>query len=598
MEKLSRRRQKELETAARNRRELIAARLTRSDLLKLGLLTSAGYLIRKRGLSARAFAGDLRKSGETLPSPPTRAFIEPLPIMPIKQPVAGLNPLPTVSPNTAQGEGRTRAHQLPPPLTFPPQKLYHVVQKVAKVRMSPDLPLQTIWGFDGITPGPTYVEKYGVPVLVRNVNNLPQDNGGFGLNSVTTHLHNAHTGSESDGFAFDFFERGQFYDQHYANILAGFTDPQFAPTGDPREAMSTLRYHDHRVDWTSQNVYKGLQGFYLLFNDFDTGDETTGFHLPAFPAFDIPMIFTDAVFAPDTGLLFFDLFDLDGIVGDKFLVNGKIQPFFQVSPRRYRLRWANGSLSRFYLFFLTDFNNLSKPISFWLIANDGNLLPKPVAVTTFGIGAAERGDVIIDFSKFAGKSIYLENRWRQEEGAGRGGHLGPAGGGDLVLRFDVVLPQVADNSQDPATITKFYDLPPAPRTDAVVTRKFVFDQGNGPWTINGKLVDPAPRFRVKQNTAEIWVLQNDSGLWRHPIHNHFEEFQVLSRNRQPVREGSVERSRKDVVRLMFDEQIEIFQRFRDFLGRFVLHCHNTVHEDHAMMLVWEIDTVGDKNATP
>jgi hypothetical protein len=55
--------------------------------------------------------------------------------------------------------------------------------------------------------------------------------------------------------------------------------------------MSTLWYHDHRVDFTAQNVYKGLAGFYLLFNQFDTGDETTGFRLPSFPNFDIPMMF-------------------------------------------------------------------------------------------------------------------------------------------------------------------------------------------------------------------------------------------------------------------------------------------------------------------
>ena len=64
--------------------------------------------------------------------------------------------------------------------------------------------------------------------------------------------------------------------------------------------MGTLWYHDHMHDFTSQNVYKGLAGMYLLFNDLDTGDETTGFHLPSFgdggsddSNFDIPMLFSD-----------------------------------------------------------------------------------------------------------------------------------------------------------------------------------------------------------------------------------------------------------------------------------------------------------------
>ena len=64
--------------------------------------------------------------------------------------------------------------------------------------------------------------------------------------------------------------------------------------------MSTLWYHDHRVDFTAQNVYKGLAGFYLLFNQFDTGDETTGFRSPSFPNFDIPMMFNDKISIPTT----------------------------------------------------------------------------------------------------------------------------------------------------------------------------------------------------------------------------------------------------------------------------------------------------------
>lgn len=67
-----------------------------------------------------------------------------------------------------------------------------------------------------------------------------------------------------------------------------------------------------------------------------------------------------------------------------------------------------------------------------------------------------------------------------------------------------------------------------------------------------------------------------------PIHIHFEEFRILSRNgRQPL---PVERGRRDVVQLRFNEQVELYFRFRDFLGPYPVHYHNTVHEDHAMMV--------------
>ncbi|MGH6627888.1 MAG: hypothetical protein ACRECD_15340, partial [Burkholderiaceae bacterium] len=277
--------------AWRNRQELINAGLTsRRDLMKLGLLTSTGYLLAKHGLSSRV------ANAKDMESPATRAFVDPLPIMPIKRPLANgandLFPRPTIEPNNAQGEGRTRRHQAfvnyPGKFPFPPQKVYEIRQREALVYVSPDLPRQRLWGFDGMVPGPTYHALYGEQMLVRNRNELVGvNNGGFGIQQLTTHLHNAHTPSESDGFAFDFFPNplkpaianAKFYDQHYPNVLAGFASTH-PPNGDINESLGTLWYHDHRVSFTAQNVYKGLAGFYLLFNQYDTGDETRGFRLP------------------------------------------------------------------------------------------------------------------------------------------------------------------------------------------------------------------------------------------------------------------------------------------------------------------------------
>src|SRR5436305_10893589 len=135
---------KDIDNARKNRLELIAAGLTRRDLFKMGLLTSAGYLVTKKGLSSRAW-GLNPSGGGSSTSPATRSFIEPLPILPVKQPVASLNPAPTVAPNTAASEGRTIAHQAFN--QFPPQVFYQVTQRPAQVSMSADLPLQSIWGF-------------------------------------------------------------------------------------------------------------------------------------------------------------------------------------------------------------------------------------------------------------------------------------------------------------------------------------------------------------------------------------------------------------------------------------------------------------------
>jgi FtsP/CotA-like multicopper oxidase with cupredoxin domain len=623
MAKISKTRLKIQENARKNRQELIQAGLSRRDLMKMGLLTSAGLLIPKRGLSARALnSAGWFDGGDDIPcqSPPTTPFVEELPNhnnggMVIQTPVATFSNEATCPPQECPGpcpnDGRTRCHQAF--VQFPPVKKYEISQRRTLRSVHPQLPLQPLWGFarrqvDPITdpstntgvawvPGPTYVARYNEAVLVRNFNDLPTNNDGFGKNQVTTHLHNGHTPSESDGFPCDWFDRGKFYDQHYPNVLAGVNSTH-PGTGDINESLSTLWYHDHRVEFTAQNVYKGLAGFYLLFNEFDTGDENTGFKLPSFPQFDIPLMLTDKSFSPQTGLLCFDLFNLDGILGDRFLVNGKIQPFFNVKPRRYRFRILDGGPSRFYEVFLTNLANLGAVNRFWQISNDGNLLPRPILVQSTRLGVAERHDIIIDFRPFAGQTIYLENRLEQQDGRGPTNKILPAGQGNRLLKFVVDPTPVPDGSADPATQT-FYPLPPRPTPR--ITRTFRFERTNGQWAINGQLM-PGDcsdiRFRVQKNSAERWILQNSSGGWQHPIHIHFEEFQLVRRNNRVIQPGDTEFARKDVVRLNFNEEVELLFRFRDFKGRYPMHCHNTVHEDHAMMLRWDIEDVGDNKTNP
>lgn len=633
-ERVSRARWKEMYQAFQNRQELVKAGLTsRRDLMRLGLLTAGGLLIPKRGLS---WGDNNCRYGSTgcgnCASPPTTPWTMSMPIMPVKQATAALSgPAPSINPNLtinpATGmpyEGRTRAHQAPPlGFPFPTSTLYEVHQRAAQVQVSPSLPLQTLWTFDGVSPGPTYVARYGTPFIVRNYNDLPTDNGGFGLNSVTTHLHNGHTPSESDGFPCDYFAAGQYYDQYYPNVLAGFNSTHISTNGDINESLSTLWYHDHRENFTSQNVYKGLLGFYLLFNNYDTGDETTGFRLPSFPAYDIPMAFADRCFDAATGQMVFDTFNTDGILGDKFMVNGVIQPVLHVSPRRYRLRWLNTGPSRFLQVYVTDLTNPSASQPFWQISNDGNLLPKPVQVPAVALGVAERADVIIDFRQYAGKTIYLENRLDQPNGqGGPTGSVVAGGQGFLMLKIIVDGPSVADNSVDPATLPSYYALPSV-SASPLVTRSFNFDQTrDGQWTINGKLFScNTVRFKVKQNSLEQWSFNGGFG-WSHPIHVHLEEFQIT--RGAPGLYGSdsddhnnysrwssqycwsgcssnstgVNLARKDVVRLIPRGNVTVKMRFRDWLGRYPMHCHNVIHEDHAMMLRFDVATTGDTNSNP
>ena len=314
--------------AAKNRRELIAAGLNRRDLLKMGLLTSAGMLIPKLGLSARP----LTSAGyvdDTPQSRPTTPFVEDMPRLQIKQPVANAaaltGPDPQAAPNTLNGESRTVAHQAF--AQFPPQKYYEIHQKAFQAKSSPDfVQTSTLWGFDGIFPGPLFVARYGEPILVRQFNDLPSQNNGFGLNSTTTHLHNGHTPSESDGYPCYFSQSGKWYDHHYPNVLAGVNSTHIAQGGDIRESMHSLWYHDHRIDFTAQNVYKGSPGCTTSSTPkippTIRATRTPASNSRASPTTTSTWSSTMRSRRRDRPLAF-DLFNLDGILGDKMLSTAK-----------------------------------------------------------------------------------------------------------------------------------------------------------------------------------------------------------------------------------------------------------------------------------
>jgi FtsP/CotA-like multicopper oxidase with cupredoxin domain len=647
-EKVSKARWKQMLNAQKNRQEIIRAGLSRRELFRLGLLTGAGYLVAKSGLSA--WAAECGPGQCQLGcSPATTPFLDPLPIMPVLPERAladpGFSPPPQECPNNAGNpatglpfEGRGQFNGVLQPGTdcfqffqrFPPQKFF--ISRMREnanfsITSDPGIPNQTIWGFNqggedpltdpAIFPAPTVVSRYQTPILIRRFNELPpqNQNGGFGVPETSTHLHNFHSAPESDGGPCRFFFRGQYYDYYHTMQQAGF-DADFPPNGDVRESLSTLWYHDHRIDHTAENVYKGLAGFQLIFNEFDTGDESTGFHLPGHlnpdgtPKFDfdIPLFLTDKLIDPGTGQICFDTFGLDGLVGDKFLVNGKVQPFFEVNKRRYRFRVLDGGPSRFYEIFVTNPDNPSQVIPFWVIANDGNLLPKPVQVTSFRLSVAERYDIIIDFNKiardFGATRLWLENRLKQVNGRAPTDKILPAGQiQNALVELRIVGNPVADGSVDPAAGPQFYALPSNsdndPNAQPRITRTFKFDRSNGQWAINNRFMDCNEiRFTVQRNSIEKWILLNNSGGWQHPIHNHLEEFQILSTNGVRTPDGSVERSRKDVVRLGFNDRRDLFFRFRDFRNDYPLHCHNTIHEDHAMMLRFDVQDTGDSNTRP
>jgi FtsP/CotA-like multicopper oxidase with cupredoxin domain len=450
---------------------------------------------------------------------------------------------------------------------------------------------------------------YGKPVLMRMYNGLPKDgrdNQGFGINQISPHLHNAHNPPESDGGPMRFWDSGKWYDFWYPNVRAGFAGTHKNGTfrgdkwcpGDWQETQSTLWFHDHRFDFTAANVYKGLASFYTLFSDdidLDTGDESTGLRLPS-GEYDIPLLFGDKVF-DQSGQLFFDTFNLEGIVGDQQTVNFKIKPYLDVKRRKYRFRFLDGGPSRFIELSLSNGAKMTR------IANCGNLLPRAQIVPSIRLGVAERADVIIDFSQYApGTVIYLENRLEQISGKGPTGKILPSSANTQLLKF--IVGDAADDFSAPLTTLQTQVMVPMPNRAAnpvVKKRTFSFDTKNGSWTVNGEFFNPSKISAYPvEGTAEEWTLTSGGG-WSHPVHIHHEEFQILSRNgSNPALDDM---SRKDVVRIGQAAQgtsgtgkITFYMQFRDWYGDYPMHCHNVVHEDHAMMIRWKLVPATDPNA--
>jgi len=142
-------------------------------------------------------------------------------------------------------------------------------------------------------------------------------------------------------------------------------------------------------------------------------------------------------------------------------------------------------------------------------------------------------------------------------------------------------------------------------------RSFEFERqptDDKPWVIEtdgGKGFGMDPRrisAAPSKNSGglEVWRLIN-SGTWSHPIHIHFEEGIILRRNGVAPPEHE-KWARKDVYRLGpqpdSGDLVEIALRFREFAGTYMEHCHNTQHEDHAMLLRWDIEHPGQVKLMP
>jgi spore coat protein A, manganese oxidase len=260
-----------------------------------------------------------------------------------------------------------------------------------------------------------------------------------------------------------------------------------------------------------------------------------------------------------------------GLLGDALLVNGVVQPFFQVAARKYRFRIVNGSNARIYELQLSSGQPLVQ------IGTDGALLPKPAFKNVIALAPSERADVVIDFGLYPiGTQVVLKNC------------QACTGSTAALMRFDVDRTGT-DDSDVPDCLAPWEDLPIDAQT---TTRQFILDRRIGPggtstWVINGQSfgMDNPPLAQVPHGAVERWRFVNPTNH-HHPVHIHLVQFQVLEINGEP-QDPSVH-GWKDTLVAPPGGQILVAARFAGYTGRYLLHCHNLEHEDLGMMADYEI----------
>jgi spore coat protein A len=497
--------------------------------------------------------------------PPVRPLLDPNSLTQF------VDPLPI--PEFAQASGYR------PSPTEPTAKLpyYRFAMRQIESKVHRDVKPTRLWGFGSSSPGPTLETRSGQGLLVEWENELPTahflpiDHNIHGAETdkpdvrTVVHLHGAKAPPESDGYPESWYVPGKSALYHYPN----------------NQDAAMLWYHDHTLGINRLNVVAGLLGVFLIRDSVEDS-----LNLPS-GKYEIPLVIYDRMFDAQ-GQLYYPVSPdpkspwIPEYFGDAILVNGKLFPYLEVEPRKYRFRVLNGANGRFFHL------SLSSGQSFHQIGSDQGLLAAPVSLDHLLLAPSERADVIVDFAEHAGEQIVLKSD------------------AFTVMQFRVARNKTTDTSSLPSALRP---VPKIPESEAAKTRMLslseIDDRAQNPVTmlLNRAHWSMPVTENPVLNSVEIWNLINltdDS----HPIHLHLVRFQILDRRRfEPffyknqgvmkytgpaVAPDPNEAGWKDTVRADPGMVTRIIVRFEGFVGRYVWHCHILEHEDNEMMRPYDV----------
>ncbi|HEY2422241.1 MAG TPA: multicopper oxidase [Neobacillus sp.] len=477
---------------------------------------------------------------------------------------------------------------------------YDVKMKEAKQVLHSELPETVIWGFEGIYPGPTIEAEMGEKVVINWKNDLPSrhlfaiDHTVHGAEKdvpdvrTVVHLHGGRTKPASDGYPDAWFTKG------FSQVGSFFQRKLYEYHN--RQSSRALWYHDHAIGITRLNIYAGLAGFYFIRDAHERS-----LNLPT-GQYEIPLLIQDRSFHEDGSLSYpvqpkdtntaIKPSIIESFFGDVIVVNGKVWPYLEVEPRKYRFRLLNAANARFFRLSLDNGQYI------YQIGTDSGFLEQPIAVKSLLLAPAERVDVIIDFSQHSGTLIHLKNNAPAHFPTGDSVDPDTTG---VVMQFRIRKPKL---SIDPSVIPSY--LRPITWLNPSTAQKQRFlelseekDQFGRPlFLLDKKKWDDPVTENPVVGTTEVWSFVNTNSD-DHPIHIHLVQFQLLERRPfdvhyyqktkkikytgLPLLAEPAERGWKDTIRCPPGHVTSIIIPFFPYTGQYVWHCHMLEHEDYEMM---------------
>jgi spore coat protein A, manganese oxidase len=433
------------------------------------------------------------------------------------------------------------------------------------------------WGYGNSVPGPTIETRSGEEILIEWPNRLPEKHflpidhnlmgaqKGVPESRAVVHLHGGRVPPESDGWPEDWYTPGKSATNHYPN----------------QQDSALLWYHDHAMGINRLNICAGMAGLYVIRDSFEDA-----LNLPK-GNYEIPLVLMDRMIRAD-GQIYYPMAPspdapwIPEYFGDVALINGKLLPYLDVQPRKYRFRVLNASNGRFY------FLGLDKSVRCRQIGTDQGLLAAPVDVTRLTLAPGERADLIVDFAEHRAERILLNNLQLP------------------LIQFRVAAERVDDPSALPQSLRPVEKIAEA---TAIRTRRLRLDEVDSRMgdpmihLLDGKRWHDPVSEKPALGTTEIWDFLNLTED-AHPIHLHLVRFQILDRRSldvgeyfrarrliyrsDPVPPEANEMGWKDTVRATPQASTRIIVNFSGYVGRYVWHCHILEHEDNEMMRPFEI----------